>query len=128
MLLARMYRDFKIYLRRRRRKREEKKLKKKKLEFFQKWLIGCSLVTALYITFSYLLAYLDKEPLQELSIAIMNTLLAVDGTSVLGYVTQNCVRAYSANKYLGCSYNDFFKKLIEKQEQEDSNDSDESAE
>ena len=128
MLLTSMYRDFKIYLRRRRGKREEKRLKKKKLEFFQKWLIGCSLVTASYITFSYLLAYLDKEPLQELSIAIMNTLLAVDGTSVLGYVTQNCVRAYSADEYLGCSYDDFFKKLIEKQEQEDSNDSDESAE
>lgn len=77
------------------------KKRKKKLEFTQKWLIGCAAVTVIYVSLSYLLSYLEKEPLQELSIAIMNTLMVVDGTSVLGYITQNAVRAYSVDKYLG---------------------------
>ena len=56
--------------------------KKKKLEFTQKWLIGCAVLTFLFLGLSFLWAALGFDPLQDLSIAIVQATLSLDGVSV----------------------------------------------
>lgn len=72
----------------------------KKMEFSKKWLIGCISVSILFTSFSYVLALMDKNPVQELSIAINQLLWGTSGISFIGYTIQNFMRAYSKNKYL----------------------------
>lgn len=73
---------------------------KKKQEFSKKWLIACMSVTIFFCTLSYVLSFLEKDPVQELSAAIINAMFIVDGTSFLAYALQNSMRAYAQDKYL----------------------------
>lgn len=72
---------------------------KKKREFSKMWLVGCLAVTVLFVSFSYILSFLDKNPVETLSAQIVQCLCTVDGVSFFGYNLQNSVRAYSQNKY-----------------------------
>jgi hypothetical protein len=73
---------------------------KPKLEFSKLWLIACMCATGVFCLLSYVLAFLERDTVQELSIAIMQTLCAVDGVSFVGYNVQNIARAWSMNKYM----------------------------
>ena len=72
---------------------------KKKLEFTQKWLIGCGVVPIVFLAMSFIWSMLGFDPLQDLSAAIVQTTLSLDGVSVGAYALQNSVRAYSADRW-----------------------------
>ncbi len=76
-----------------------KKAKKKKLEFTQKWLIGCGIATVVFLAMSFIWSMLGFDPLQDLSAAIVQTTLSLDGVSVGAYALQNRVCAYSADRW-----------------------------
>lgn len=46
-----------------------------------------------------MLAFFDKNPVSELSIAIVETMWGTSGVSFVGYVIQNSVRAFTASKF-----------------------------
>lgn len=46
-----------------------------------------------------MLAFFDKNPVSELSIAIVETMWGTSGVSFVGYVVQNSVRAFTASKF-----------------------------
>ena len=73
--------------------------KPKKRQFSKCWLVACIVVSIIYTTASYVLAAFDKNPVTELSAAIIETLWGASGTSFVGYALQNCVRAYTASKF-----------------------------
>lgn len=87
---------FKIAFERSPRKRKKAK---KKTEFSKKWLIACIVVSITYTTASYILAAFDKQPLETLSAAIIETLWGASGISFVGYALQNSVRAYTSSKF-----------------------------
>lgn len=72
---------------------------KTKVEFSKKWLVGCALFTIGFVAMSYVLSFFDKNPLESLASTIITTMCTVDATSFTGYIVQNCVRAYSENKF-----------------------------
>ena len=53
-------------------KNKKKKIKskdkpnKKKLEFSQKWLIGCIIISVIFTSMSYILSWFDKNPVESL--------------------------------------------------------------
>lgn len=75
------------------------KKKTPKTEFSKKWLIGCIALSLIFTTASYVLAFFDKNPVSELSIAIVETLWGTSGISFIGYVLQNSVRAFTSSKF-----------------------------
>ena len=48
-----------------------KQYKHKKMEFSKKWLIGCIIVSIVYTTFSYVLAWFDKNTVETLTVEII---------------------------------------------------------
>lgn len=70
-----------------------------KMEFSKKWLIGCIIVSIIYTTFSYVLAWFDKNAVETLTVEIIETLWGASSISFAGYVLQNCVRSFTASKY-----------------------------
>ena len=70
-----------------------------KMEFSKKWLIGCIIVSIVFSLLSYILAFLDKNTAESLSITIIETLWGTSGISFVGYALQNCMRAYTASKF-----------------------------
>ena len=96
----------------RRPKSKGTKKRRKKGEFSKRWLIACILVSTIYTTVSYILAFLDKQPLETLSAAIIETLWGTSGISFVGYALQNSARAYTSSKF----------GIPENQKQEDSTD------
>ena len=72
---------------------------KKKIEFSKKWLIGCIIISIVYTTFSYILAWFDKNTVETLTVEIIETLWGASSISFAGYVLQNCVRSFTASKY-----------------------------
>lgn len=74
-------------------------MKKQKMEFSKKWLIGCILISIIYTTFSYVLAWFDKNTVETLTVEIIETLWGASSISFAGYVLQNCVRSFTASKY-----------------------------
>ena len=76
------------------------KPKPKKLEFTQKVIIVLAVLTVVFISLSYILAFLGKETVEGLSTSLSGWLFSLDGVVVLIYGVQNCVRAFSADKYL----------------------------
>ena len=72
---------------------------KKKMEFSKKWLIGCAFFTIVYVSLSYILSAFDKNPLETLSGQIFEAIWKVDSVSIGAYALQNCVRAYSEDKF-----------------------------
>ena len=77
---------------------KQKKLSAK-MEFSKKWLIGCIIVSIVYTTFSYVLAWFDKNAVETLTVEIIETLWGASSISFAGYVLQNCVRSFTASKY-----------------------------
>jgi predicted permease len=75
------------------------KNKHKKIEFSKKWLIGCIAISLIFTAASYVLAFFDKNPVSELSIAIVEVMWGTSGVSFVGYVIQNSVRAFTASKF-----------------------------
>lgn len=76
-----------------------KKHNKTKMEFSKKWLIGCIIISIVYTTFSYILAWFDKNTVETLTVEIIETLWGASSISFAGYVLQNCVRSFTASKY-----------------------------
>lgn len=76
--------------------KDKKKLKlKKRLEFTQKVVYFTLPLPFLWVTFSYILAMLEKpNALEELSIACVSLPIV----AIVGYVTQNSARSVSYNK------------------------------
>ena len=72
---------------------------RKKMEFSKKWLIGCIIISIVYTTFSYILAWFDKNTVETLTVEIIETLWGASSISFAGYVLQNCVRSFTASKY-----------------------------
>ena len=77
---------------------KQKKLSTK-MEFSKKWLIGCIIISIVYTTFSYILAWFDKNTVETLTVEIIETLWGASSISFAGYVLQNCVRSFTASKY-----------------------------
>lgn len=86
-------------------KNKKKKIKskdkpnKKKLEFSQKWLIGCIIISVIFTSMSYILSWFDKNPVESLSMTIIQTLWSSTGVSFAGYTILNSVRAFTGSKY-----------------------------
>ena len=72
---------------------------KNKMEFSKKWLIGCIIISIVYTTFSYVLAWFDKNAVETLTVEIIETLWGASGVSFVAYALQNCVRSFTASKY-----------------------------
>ena len=72
---------------------------RKNRQFSKCWLVACIVVSIIYTTASYVLAAFDKNPVSELSIAIIDAMWGTSGVSFVGYAVQNCVRAYTASKF-----------------------------
>lgn len=70
-----------------------------KMEFSKKWLIGCIIISIVYTTFSYVLAWFDKNAVETLTVEIIETLWGASGVSFVAYALQNCVRSFTASKY-----------------------------
>ncbi len=75
------------------------KKKKKRLEFYQKWIVVCMVVTILSVATSFVLAFMGLDTVQELSITMVNQVLTMDSFTILGYAFQNSARAYVADRY-----------------------------
>ena len=73
--------------------------KKKKMEFSKKWLCACVIISIVYTTFSYILAWFDKNAVETLTVEIIETLWGTSGISFVSYALQNCVRSFTASKY-----------------------------
>ncbi len=70
---------------------------KKHIEFSKKVVVVAFAIFIAMVINSYVLAYMEKaNPLESLSSAIIITPVA----TILGYYTQNSVRAWSRNKYI----------------------------
>jgi hypothetical protein len=81
------------------RKKKPVKCTKKKREFSKIWLAACIIISIIYTSASFVLAWFDKNPVSELSIAIIDSLWGASGISFVGYAIQNSVRAYTSAKF-----------------------------
>ena len=81
------------------KKKSKSKPKTKKLEFAQKWLIGCIIISVVFTSMSYILAWFDKNTVEGLSMTIIQTLWNSTGFSFAGYTILNSVRAFTGSKY-----------------------------
>lgn len=73
--------------------------KRKKREFSKIWLICCIAISTAFTATSYVLSAFDKNPVSELSIAVLETMWGTSGVSFVGYALQNSVRAFTASKF-----------------------------
>ena len=78
---------------------QKQKKKFRKMEFSKKWLCSCVIISIVYTTFSYVLAWFDKNAVETLTVEIIETLWGASSISFAGYVLQNCVRSFTASKY-----------------------------
>ena len=78
---------------------EKRPKRRKKVEFSKKWLISCIVLSVIFTATSYVLAAFDKNPVSELSAAVLDVMWGAAGVSFLGYAVQNCARAYTSSKY-----------------------------
>ena len=74
-------------------------LDRKKRQFSKVWLISCIVLSVLFTATSYILAAFDKNPVSELSVAVIDALWGTSGVSFAGYALQNCVRAFTESKF-----------------------------
>lgn len=73
--------------------------KRRKRQFSKVWLVACIVISLIFTAASYVLAAFDKNPVSELSIAVIDAMWGTSGVSFVGYALQNCVRAYTASKF-----------------------------
>ena len=66
---------------------KQKKLSMK-MEFSKKWLCGCIIISIVYTTFSYVLAWFDKNAVETLTVEIIETLWGASGVSFVAYALQ----------------------------------------
>ena len=78
---------------------KQKKKKFRKMEFSKKWLCTCVIISIVYTTFCYILAWSDKNAVETLTVEIIETLWGASGVSFVAYALQNSVRAFTASKY-----------------------------
>ena len=71
----------------------------KHMEFSKKWLCACVIISIVYTTFSYVLAWFDKNAVETLTVEIIETLWGASGVSFVAYALQNSVRSFTASKY-----------------------------
>lgn len=71
----------------------------KKPEFSKLWLACCIIISVMFTAASYILAAFDKNPVSELSIAIIEAMWGTSGVSFIGYALQNSVRAFTSSKF-----------------------------
>ena len=84
------------------KKKTKRKTEKKKAEFMQKVVLISLIIFAVWVTLSYVMAFMDKmNPLEDLSACIVSVAIA----AIIGYITQNSVRASTYNKYVQNSDN-----------------------
>lgn len=82
-------------------KTKPKVKKKKKLEFMQRVVLIALSLPFLWVTFSYILAYLEKpNTLEDLSVCVVS----VPIMAIVGYITQNSIRSATFNKFGGVKY------------------------
>lgn len=67
----------------------------KKLTFSQKLLLGLLSISAVWVTWSYILATIGREPVENLAIAIVSTLIL----GLLAYFIKSFGEKNSRNKY-----------------------------
>lgn len=72
---------------------------RRKRQFSKCWLVACIIISLTFTAASYVLAAFDKNPVSELSIAIIDAMWGTSGVSFVGYAVQNCVRAYTSSKF-----------------------------
>lgn len=60
----------------------------KRMEFSKKWLCACVIISMVYTTFSYVLAWFDKNAVESLSATILEILWGTSGISFVGYTLQ----------------------------------------
>lgn len=72
---------------------------KKCRQFSKVWLVSCVAISVIFTAASYVLAFYDKNPVSELSIAVIETMWGTSGISFVGYALQNSVRAYTSSKF-----------------------------
>lgn len=94
---------------------KKEKYNKTKMEFSKKWLCTCVIISIIYTTFSYVLAWFDKNTVETLSATILDILWGTSGISFVGYTLQNCVRAYTSSKF-GIPSNDIKEEESENYE------------
>ena len=71
----------------------------KKHQFSKVWLVSCIVISVIFTASSYVLSAFDKNPVSELSVAVVETMWGTSGVSFIGYVLQNSVRAFTASKF-----------------------------
>ncbi|MBO6230912.1 MAG: hypothetical protein J6O50_10130 [Ruminiclostridium sp.] len=71
----------------------------KKHQFSKVWLVSCIVISVIFTAASYVLSAFDKNPVSELSVAVVETMWGTSGVSFIGYVLQNSVRAFTASKF-----------------------------
>ena len=86
-------------MRKRKTIQNKQKHQKSKMEFSKKWLCACVIISIVYTTFSYVLAWFDKNAVETLTVEIIETLWGASGVSFVAYALQNCVRSFTASKY-----------------------------
>lgn len=72
---------------------------RKKRQFSKVWLVACIVISVIFTATSYVLAAFDKNPVSELSVAVIDAMWGTSGVSFAGYAIQNCVRAFTASKF-----------------------------
>ena len=72
---------------------------KKKPQFSKCWLAACIVISLIFTAASYILAAFDKNPVSDLSIAVIDAMWGTSGVSFVGYAVQNCVRAFTESKF-----------------------------
>lgn len=80
-------------------KKKLKNKKRTKQEFSKLMLITLLVVSFFFTLLSYILAWFDKNTVENLSIELLRILWGVDGIGILSYSAQNIGRAWSLNKY-----------------------------
>lgn len=75
------------------------KRQRNKLEFSKKWLIACATFSIVVTAVSFMLSVFDKNPVESLSISIIECCWGANGVSFIGYIVQNSVRAYTSSKF-----------------------------
>lgn len=80
-------------------KLKSRKRKEQKIEFSKKLLVALLAISFFFTLLSYVLAFLGKETVENLSIEILRIIWLTDGIGVSAYSILNGTRAYSLNKY-----------------------------
>lgn len=75
----------------------KQKSKKKKLEFFQKCLMFLIIISVIFTSLSYILSWFDKNPVETLSITIIQTLWSSTGIGFIAYSALHSVRAVTSS-------------------------------